>query len=154
MNQTPSAILILASTVLAYAATARQITVPFGPANQPTYAASSSDLMSGILGLSALVLGIWGVISLISACVRDREANFDGATRFDLLDRVIGRPRSYQRPVAPLPGGSFEAGELELSPDLKAQLSMTAHLEGRDRAQIVEEALRRYLPRYERTQAA
>ena len=144
MNQTPAAILILTSSLLAYTATINQF-----------------DPTGVIIGLAALVLGIWGVISLIGASIRDRELSFDSHMRRDLLGlfdpRRIARP-TYAAPVGTpvgqvpagqVPTATLDRSELPLSPEIKAQLSMASHLEGRDRAQIVEEALRRYLPSYE-----
>ncbi len=147
MNQTPAAILVLSSTVMAYSATVR--------AYDPT---------GLLLGLAGLVLGVWSVISLIGASIRDRELLYENPTRsdfFGMLDpRRMVKP-AYGAPVgtpvtAPVasPASPGEQPEMQLSPEVKAQLSMAAHLEGRDRSQIVEEALRRYLPRYERTKAA
>ena len=147
MNQTPAAILILSSTVMAYSATVR--------AYDPT---------GVLLSLAGLVLGGWGVISLIGASIRDRELLHENPTRsdfFGMLDpRRMVKP-AYGAPVgtpvtAPVasPASPGEQPEMQLSPEVKAQLSMAAHLEGRDRLQIVEEALRRYLPRYDRTKAA
>ena len=143
MNQTPASILILTSSLLAYSATVR--------AYDPT---------GVILGLAGLVLGIWGVISLIGASIRDRELMFEGSMRPDLLGMFDPR-RMARQPYAPMgtPVGApmqsnVERGDVSLSPELRAQLSMASQLEGRDRSQIIEEALRRYLPRYEGTKAA
>ena len=152
MNQTPAAILILSSSVLAYAAT--QGTTAIGNAAGVT---THSSPIGVILGLGGLVLGIWGIISLIGASIRDRELAFDGQTRNDLLGmfdpRRMSRPYGppMANPVGPARTATTAAdpSSVALTPEMKAQLSMAAHLEGRDRSQIVEEALRRYLPRYE-----
>jgi hypothetical protein len=152
MNQTPAAILILTSSILAYAAT-QGTTAITNSAGVTTH----SSPIGVILGLAGLVLGIWGVISLIGASIRDRELAFDGQTRNDLLGMFD--PRRMARPYAPPMGNPVGAARtatagvdpsgVALTPEMKAQLSMAAHLEGRERSQIVEEALRRYLPRYE-----
>ena len=84
---------------------------------------------------------------------------FDGAMRPDLLGMFDPRRMTRQQyapmgaPVTTTTSG-VDRADVQLSPELKAQLSMASHLEGRDRSQIVEEALRRYLPRYENTKAA
>ena len=44
--------------------------------------------------------------------------------------------------------------ELEISPDLHAQLNAVAHIEGRDRSEILEETLRQHLPKYKQTRVA
>lgn len=156
MNQTPAAILILSSTVLAYAATTSGTTTVSRAGNELMTTTSTTGV---ILALGALVLGIWGVISLISASIRDRELAFDGTTRHDLLGMFD--PRRMNRPYSAPMGNPVtarapvaETSGVALTPEMKAQLSMAAHLEGRERSQIVEEALRRYLPRYENSKAA
>ena len=156
MNQTPAAILILTSSVLAYAATNGTISTTTTASGITTH----TSPVGVILGLGGLVLGIWGIISLIGASIRDREMAFDGGTRTDLL--AMFDPRRMTRPYASAPVGTPVPGRtatndpagVVLTPEMKAQLSMAAHLEGRERSQIVEEALRRYLPRYENSKAA
>ena len=157
MNQTPAAILILTSSILAYSATTG--TTAMTTTNAVGVATTTSPI-GVILGLGALVLGIWGVISLIGASIRDRELMFDGGSRQDLLGMFD--PRRMARPYSTVPVGSpvaartaqVDPSSVVLTPEMKAQLSMASHLEGRERSQIVEEALRRYLPRYENTKAA
>ena len=142
MNQTPAALLVLASTVLAYSATVR-----------------AYDPAGVILGLAGLAIGVWGVISLIGASVRAPAAIYDAAMRPDLFGmfdpRRVARP-NYATPVGTpvAPMAKVEPPELQLTPEVKAQLSMASHLEGRERSQIVEEALRSYLARLDRTKAA
>ena len=152
MNQTPASILILTASILAYAATsgATFTTTDAGVTTQTT-------AVGFILGLASLLLGIWGGISLIMASVRDRELMFDGVQRPDLLGMFD--PRRMARPYAPVGSAvparpSTDAAGLALTPEMKAQLSMASHLEGRERSAIVEEALRRYLPRYENSTKA
>lgn len=156
MNQTPASILILASSILAYAAThGSTVSTAAG-----TGITTTSSPIGVILGLGGLVLGIWGVISLIGASIRDRELAFDGQSRGDLLGMFD--PRRMARPYAPMgsPAAARTAttavdpAAVTLSPEMKAQLSMASHLEGRERQQIIEEALRRYLPRYENSTKA
>ena len=157
MNQTPAAILILTSAILAYTATVGSPAVTTTEAGIVTATTSTTQIL---VGLGGLVLGIWGVISLLGASFQDRELSFDGQMRPDLL--TMFDPRRVARPYAgtgvAVPAGRVNPGidpsAVTLSPEMKAQLSMASHLEGRERAQIVEEALRRYLPRYENTKAA
>lgn len=152
MNQTPAAILILTSSILAYSATTGTSAITTSGAGVTTH----TSPIGVILGLGGLVLGIWGIISLIGASIRDRELSFDGAGRPDLMGMFD--PRRVARPYAPMGtpvrSGGTEAPGVALSPEMKAQLSMASHLEGRERSQIVEEALRRYLPRYDDSKAA
>ena len=156
MNQTPAAILILTSSILAYSATTGTMSMTTTAAGVTTH----TSPIGVILGLAGLVLGIWGVISLIGASIRDREMSFEGGVRPDLLSMLDPRraSRPYAAPIgAPVAGrtaASPETSGVALSPELKAQLSMASHLEGRERSEILEEALRRYLPRYENTKAA
>ena len=160
MNQTPASILILTSSILAYSATAGTTSITTNSAGITTAHTSPIGIL---LGLAGLVLGIWGVISLIGASIRDREMAFDGTSRQDLL--AMFDPRRAARgygatgtTVAPVTTTRVNAGvdpaAVVLSPEMKAQLSMASHLEGRERTQIVEEALRRYLPRYENSTKA
>ena len=156
MNQTPAAILILSSSILAYAATQGSTAITTTTAGVTTHTSPTGV----ILGLGGLVLGIWGVISLIGASIRDRELAFDGQSRNDLL--AMFDPRRAGRNYTPVGGAvptrtaaaPADPASVTLTPEMKAQLSMAAHLEGRERSQIVEEALRRYLPRYENSKAA
>ncbi len=151
MNQTPAAILVLTSSILAYAATSGTTAITTG-----TGVTTHSSPVGVILGLGGLVLGIWGVISLIGASIRDRELMFEGAPRTDLMGMLDPRraARPYTPVGTPVRAATTEAPGVVLSPEMKAQLSMASHLEGRERSQIVEEALRRYLPRYENSKAA
>ncbi len=134
MNQTPAAILVLASSILAYAATVR-----------------AYDPIGVILGVAAFAVGAWGVISL----ARDRQGTLDDPARANLLGMLSPpRPTYTNVPLVTTSSGTAETADLQLSPEVKALLSIASHLEGRDRSQIVEEALRRYLPRYGRNKAA
>lgn len=157
MNQTPASILILTSSILAYSATVGTTAITTNTAGITTAHTSPIGIL---LGLAGLVLGIWGVISLIGASIRDREMAFDGTSRQDLLAMFDPRRanRGYSNSVSPVTASrvatSADPSSIALSPEVKAQLSMASHLEGRERSQIVEEALRRYLPRYENSTKA
>lgn len=157
MNQTPAAILILTSAILAYTATVGSPAVTTTEAGIVTSATSTTQIL---VGLGGLVLGIWGVISLLGASFQERELAFDGHSRSDLLamfdPRRVGRPYAGTGMAVPAArvNPAVDPSAVALSPEMKAQLSMASHLEGRERSQIVEEALRRYLPRYENSKAA
>ncbi len=134
MNQTPAAILVLASSILAYAATVR-----------------AYDPIGLILGVATFAVGAWGVISL----VRDREGMFDHPAQANLLGMSSPQQPTYTNvPLVARTSNAAEPADMHLSPEVKALLSIASQLEGRDRSQIAEEALRCYLPRYGRTKAA
>ena len=160
MNQTPAAILILTSAILGYAATHGAATT-IATADATGIPATATSATGILMGLGGLILGIWGVISLIGASIRDRELIFEGG-RNDLLGMLDPRRfSSRQYPgqgMSSVPGArvnpAIDPAAVVLSPEMKAQLSMASHLEGRERAAIVEEALRRYMPRYENSKAA
>lgn len=138
MRQTPAAILVLASALLAQTAIDR-----------------GADPIGGLMGLGGLALGLWGVLSLVVHCARQpglpvpqfAEPGGIGTTltadsRLERATAVIAaRPGSKVHAASRLP----DAG---LSPEVNAQLSLVAHLQGQDRTQIMEELLRRHLPRY------
>ena len=156
MNQTPAALLILTSSILAYAATVGGTTTL---ATTDAGLTTHTSAVGVILGLAGLMLGIWGIISLLGASIRDREMAFDGTARPDLLGMFD--PRRIVRPYAPTGSpvatrtpSTPDSSGIQLSPEIKSQLWMVSHLEGRERSQIIEEALRRYLPRYEDKKAA
>ena len=96
MNQTPAALLILTSSILAYAATVGGTTTM---ATNAAGVTTHTSAVGVILGLSGLVLGVWGVISLIGASIRDRELSFDGAARPDLLGMFVPRRATRQYAV-------------------------------------------------------
>jgi hypothetical protein len=140
MNQTPAAILVLAAAVMSYAAHAAGMT--------------SHHQASVILTLSALATGIWGVISLIAASIREREMLIDNHARLEVLDRVMVREPLRVLKEAARPKRAESTRPLEISPDLHAQLNAVAHIEGRDRSEILEETLRQHLPKYKQTRVA
>jgi hypothetical protein len=150
MNQTPASILVLAASLLGYAALSQTV-----------------DNGTGVLvGLAAIALGLWGVISLLGASLREREL-IDGTPRTELVERWLGRGAALaglRNPMPPMPAPQAPAPPVaarrpamsfdDLPADVKAQLSVMAHLQGKDHSQLVEEALRQYLPRNDRTRAA
>jgi hypothetical protein len=140
MNQTPAAVLVLSAAVMSYAAHAASVT--------------SYSQASVILTLSALALGVWGVISLIAASIREREMLIDNHARLDVLDHVMVRePLRVLKEVA-RPKRADTQRSLQISPELMAQLNAVAHIEGRDRSEILEETLREHLPKYKQTRVA
>ena len=152
MNQIPASILILTSSILAYAAT----TGTSSFVRTDAALANQTPVVQFILALASMALGIWGVISLVQSSIRERELMFDSQPRHDVLGmfdpRRMGRP--YGTPMGNPVQRTADPAGVTLTPEMKAQLSMAAHLEGRDRSAIIEEALRRYLPRYENSKAA
>ena len=115
---------------------------------------SSHNQASVILTLGALATGVWGVISLIAASIREREMLIDGHARLDVLDRVMVREPLRALKEAARPKRVEPQRPLEISPELNAQLSAVAHIEGRDRSELLEEALQQHLPKYKPTRVA
>lgn len=141
MNQTPAAILVLAAAAMSFAA----------QTNSPT-----TSQMSVILTLCAIAVGVWGVISLIAACLREREMLIDSHARLDLIDRVMVRePLKALKEVArPLTREAREPRRgLEISAEVQARLNAAARVEGRDRSEILDEILRQHLPKYDQRAA-
>ncbi|MCA9217211.1 MAG: hypothetical protein KDB27_29280 [Planctomycetales bacterium] len=131
MNQTSAAILVLASSVFSYAAvntTSTQTTYPF-------------------LALVSVGIGLWGILALIGGILREREMFVDNHARLDVFDRLFARDTN-RAPVR------TRDRNIELSPEVQAQLNVTAELEGRDRSEVVEETLRRHLPKYTKSRVA
>jgi hypothetical protein len=140
MNQTPAAILVLAASVCGYAACTRSV----------------ADSMGMAIGLTGIAVGMWGVLSLVSMHIRASHANTEttgastnghmygmdnNATSLDFGRNLL----SGSKPATPATSRSPSG---QLSPEINAQLSLVAHLQGQDRTQIMEELLRRHLPRY------
>ena len=144
MNQIAAAILVLSSTVCAYAASIRP----------------SSDGFGGIMSLIALGLGMWGGLALLAAVTMEREILLDDDDDIDRAPRRspgLGLPR-YR---SPMPSNLTTAAssrqdsllgvpsrEYRLSPETSAQISMVAQANGRSRHDVVEDILQRNLPRY------
>lgn len=139
MNQTPAALLVLAAAVMSYAAQSAAVT---------------SNNQAVILTLSALVLGAWGVVSLLAASVRERDSLIDSHARLDLLDRAMVRePLRALKEVA-RSTRIVAQRPMEISPEMQARINSLARLEGRDRSEILEETLRQHLPDYDQTRVA
>ena len=116
---------------------------------------SSHNQSSVILVLAAIAMGLWGAISLLAACVRERELLIDSHARLDALNRVLVREplNTLKNAVQPKPRVE-KPRPLQISAELQTQLNALAHLEGRDRSEILEEALRQHLPKFPPTCAA
>ena len=141
MDQMPAAILVLAASVLSYSAHASS--------------ASNHYQASVILVLASLVVGLWGAISLLAASIRERELLIDNNARLDALNRVLVRePLNLIKNVMPTVPRVEKPRPLQISNDLQTQLNALAQLEGRDRSEILEEALRNHLPKYPPARAA
>ncbi len=140
MNQTPAAILVLSAAVMSYAAHSASMT--------------SHHQASVILTLSGLAMGLWGVISLIAASIREREMLIDNHARLEVLDHAMVREPLRVLKEVTRPKRTASQRPLEISADLHAQLNAVAHIEGRDRSEILEETLRQHLPKYKQTRVA
>ena len=153
MNQTPAALLVLAAAGLSHAAHATSMT--------------SHAQASLVLTLCAVAVGVWGVVSLVVACARERELLIDGHARLDVLDRVgvrepvralkeVVRPTPTPTPTpAPAPTPPrVDRYPLEISVDTQSRLNAVARLEGRDRSELLDELIRKHLPELEETRVA
>ena len=139
MNQTPAAILVLAAAALSHAAHATSL--------------SSFNQASVILTLCAIAIGVWGVVSLIAACIRERELLIDSHARLDVLDRVM--VREPMRAIKEATRPRYETRRpLEISSDAQMRLNSAARVEGRDRSEILDEMLRQHLPEYDQSRVA
>lgn len=139
MKQTPAAILVMCSSILAFGLMER---------NQ-VGSDTATNLVFVLIGLGALCLGLWGVISLVNATpVRDRRfldmgPRWDRRTHYD--QSVTIRADMERRPE---PNAYLDGFDFDLAPELKAHISMVARREGRERKEIIEELLRKNLPKY------
>ena len=75
MNQTPAAILVLAASVFSYVAHAASL--------------GSQGQASVMLTLAAIAVGLWGMVSLFSASIREREKLIDSNARLEVFDRML-----------------------------------------------------------------
>lgn len=135
MNQTPASILVLASSVFGFAAV------------------QDSSGAKSVLFLFASIVGLVGGVAMFAAIVRERELFIDNHARLDVLDRFFQRDVSSTTPRPKVRQTSTERG-LEVPPELHAQINVVAEMEGRDRSEVLEEALRRHLPKYSKSRVA
>jgi len=140
MNQTPAAILVLAAAVLSYAAHAASL--------------SSHSQTATMLNLFGIGIGVWGVIALIAACIREREMLIDGHARLDVLDRVMVREPLRALKEAARPRYENQRRPLDISSEAQARLNAAARAEGRDRSEILDDMLRSSLPDYDSSRVA
>tara|TARA_B100000530_G_scaffold313823_1_gene242451 strand:+ start:159 stop:641 length:483 start_codon:yes stop_codon:yes gene_type:complete len=146
VNQTPAAILVLAASVFSYVAHAASM--------------SSHSQASVMLTLVAIAVGLWGMVSLFSASVREREKLVDSQSRLESLDQImeleplkslkqVGERMIRRDPPAPPavvpPEPVAPPQSLGLPAELEAQLSVVAQKSGRDRSELLAEALRNNL---------
>lgn len=145
MNQIAASILILAASICGYACSIRP----------------ASDGFGSIMTLVALGLGLWGGLALLTATTLERESALD-----DGYDPGISRPmRGMKRglrsmaaqyvPVVPsVNPGLHTPLTTRLSPEMAAQVSVAAQAQGATRQDVVDDVLRRNLPRYTGTRVA
>lgn len=141
MNQTPAALLILAASVLGYGA---------------QMAANGVNSQSPvILTLAAIAVGVWGVLALITASVREGETLASSHSRLDVLDRALVREpvEAIKNLARPAPRRDVRR-PLEISSELQTRLNAVADLQGRDRNELLEETLRRHLPKLDSNRSA
>ena len=129
MNQIAAALLVLAASICGYSATIRP----------------DSDGFGGLMGLIAIGLGLWGAMSLLTSSLRERERFWDEET--SQLPPIGTTALNGLRSLATGSNGQRAGAEYRLSAETHAQVAAAAHLRGQNRAQIVEETLRRHLPR-------
>ena len=140
MNQISAAILVLSSAVFSYSA------------NMAIQ--KSQNQVSVVLTLVGIALGTWGILSLIGSIIRERELFASNHVR-DMVDRFL--PRNSESHAAPVRTQSRRVHmdrHLEISPDVRTQLNIAAEMEGRSGSEILEETLRRHLPKYSKSRAA
>ncbi len=132
MNQIAAAILILSATICGHIS-----------GDRPT-----NDGFGGLMGLLALGLGIWGAMSLLMSTLRERERTLEDAPR---LPSISAAAVTGLRNLASNYTAGFnqrpEPGYYRLTPETSAQVQAIAQLRGQDRHQVIEETLRRHLPR-------
>jgi hypothetical protein len=150
MNQIASSLLILSASICGAAATFRPVNTTNG--------------FGGMLSLVALGLGLWGGMALLTSMTRERDY-YDESSRVPLGVTAMNGLRNMAAPMATAPMarpmaqsatdyGSSTARDYRLSPELNAQVSLAAEMKGQTKTDIVEETLRRHLPRYSGTRAA
>ena len=146
VNQTPAAILVLAASVFCDVAHAASM--------------SSHGQASVMLTLVAIAVGLWGMVSFFSASVREREKLVDSQSRLESLDQImeleplkslkqVGERMIRRAPPAPPavlpPEPTAPPQSLRLPAELEAQLNVVAQQSGRDRSELLAEALRNKL---------
>ena len=145
MNQIAASLLILSASICGSAAA-------FRPLNNSTF--------GGILGLVALGLGLWGGMALLTAITRESEIGYEEGGRVPLGVSAMQGLRNlstpaFRSPVRSNSDYSTATGrDYRLSPELSAQVALAAEMKGQSRTNVVEETLRRHLPRYSNSRMA
>jgi hypothetical protein len=131
MNQIAASILVLSATICGYTSAIRPHDDGFG----------------GILGLIALGLGIWGTMSLLTSSVRERERMLEDTSSMPSIGAsAVNGLRNLASSYVP-PARYAAAREYRLPPEVDAQVAVAAQMRGQNRNQVIEETLRRHLPR-------
>jgi hypothetical protein len=144
MNQTPAAMLILAASVYAHSV-----------ASRPRY-----DSFTAMIGIAAVGFSLWGIASLIQSYQLQSESMAEKASRAGTAVTTAactpphglspsGIDESATSTIGD--GASLDSGfldSLDLSPEVRAQLAVVAHQQGKHRAQVLDDVLRKHLPRY------
>lgn len=144
MNQIAASILILAASICGYASSIR-----------PT-----SDGFGSIMTIVALGLGLWGGLALLTATTLERESQlddgYDPAIRppSRRLSRVRSMASQYVPAVPTMSPGMEAPLTTRLSPEMSAHVSAAAHANGSTRQDVVDDVLRRNLPRYSSSRVA
>jgi hypothetical protein len=132
MNQIAAAIVILSATICVHIS-----------ATHP-----AQDGFAGLMGLAGLGLGTWGGMSLLMSSIREHERTWDTPSRMPSISaaavnglRSLASSYTAGFPHRPDPG------YFRLNPDVDSQVLAIAQLRGQDRQQVIEETLRRHLPR-------
>ncbi|MCA9184876.1 MAG: hypothetical protein R3E01_23080 [Pirellulaceae bacterium] len=146
MEQNAAAMLLLAASVCGYAASA-----------------TTNHNLSTMMGVVAIGVGLWGGLSLMQATAAASDAARQGhavkrrTTPAAAMGNTTDLPPSndsvtttelglYSTPHGSTAGG--EIGGISLTPEVNAQIAVVAHMKGLPRNQIVDEVLRRHLPRF------
>lgn len=140
MNQTPAAILIMAASVCAHSVASRD----------------NYDSFTAMIGIAAVALALWGVASLLQQLGPREdsppEMSNAGSRRAAQPSFATAQGCLVEAETAtteiPLPGNQDLPDDFQLSPEVSAQLAVVAHQMGKPRMQVVDDVLRKHLPRY------
>ena len=144
MNQIAAAILVLSASICGYASAIRP----------------QADGFGSIMTLVALGLGLWGGLALLTATTLERDSLMDeGYEPTRTASRGLNRIRSMASqyvPVVPQMNSPAVAPPMttRLSPEMAAQVSVAAQQQGATRQDVVDDILRRNLPRYSGSRVA
>jgi len=142
MNQIAAAILVLSASICGYASAIRP----------------NADGFGSIMTLVALGLGLWGGLALLSATTLERTTLLDdgyepGRMASRGMNRIRTMASQYAPPMPSIPTmrdpGIVPPQTTRLHPDMAAQVSVAAQAQGATRQDVVDDILRRNLPRYQ-----